>query len=255
MTTYSLLQTKYYAPPPVNDLAGDFERSQLVESHLPKVRYIADRIAAKLPPSVERDDLYGAGVIGLIEAADRFDPARGIAFTTFAELRVRGAILDSLREIDWASRAARRRSREVQNAYTSIEEQLGRPATEEEVATRLKMSLRDLHETLAEMQGLTFADLNQKDGETGLDILESVRDSADSPLEQYQKEEQREHLSQAIDKLPERERQIIALYYLEELTLKEIGEVLGITEGRVSQLRSQAITRLRGNIQSKRNKK
>lgn len=252
MTTYSLLQAKYYAPPPASDFAGDFERSQLVESHLPKVRYIADRIAAKLPPSVERDDLYGAGVIGLIEAADRFDPARGIAFTTFAELRVRGAILDSLREIDWASRAARRRSREVQNAYTQIEEQIGRPATEEEVAARLKMSLRDLHETLAEMQGLNFADLNQKDSESGLDILESIQDSADSPLEQYQKEEQREHLSQAIDKLPERERQIIALYYLEELTLKEIGEILGITEGRVSQLRSQAITRLRGNIQSKR---
>jgi RNA polymerase sigma factor FliA len=221
------------------------ERDYLITSHLPKVKYIADRIAAKLPPSVERDDLYGAGVVGLIDAVERFDPSRGIAFTTFAEMRVRGAILDNLRSLDWASRSTRRRAREVQAVYSQIEQENGRPAEEEEVAERLKISLAELHETLQDIRGLSITNLDERDEETGLSISEMVADKSISALDRLEESQRRKLLAKSIDKLPERERQVIALYYLEELTMKEIGEVLGVTESRVSQLRTQAVLRLR----------
>lgn len=224
------------------------ERDYLITSHLPKVKYIADRIAAKLPPSVERDDLYGAGVVGLIDAVERYDASRGIAFTTFAEMRVRGAILDNLRALDWASRSTRRRAREVQAVYAEIEQEKGRPAEEEEVAERMKISLAELHETLQDIRGLSITNLDDRDEETGLSISDIVSDKSVSALDRLEETQKRKLLAKAIDKLPERERQVIALYYLEELTMKEIGEVLGVTESRVSQLRSQAILRLRNNL-------
>jgi RNA polymerase sigma factor for flagellar operon FliA len=221
------------------------ERDYLITSHLPKVKYIADRISAKLPPSVERDDLYGAGVVGLIDAVERFDPSRGIAFTTFAEMRVRGAILDNLRSLDWASRSTRRRAREVQAAYSQIEQENGRPAKEEEVAERLNMPIADLYETLQDIRGLAIYTLDERDEETGLSISEMIADKSVSALDRLEETQRRRLLAKSIDKLPERERQVIALYYLEELTMKEIGEVLGVTESRVSQLRTQAVIRLR----------
>jgi RNA polymerase sigma factor FliA len=224
------------------------ERDYLITSHLPKVKYIADRIAAKLPPSVERDDLYGAGVVGLIDAVERYDPSRGIAFTTFAEMRVRGAILDNLRALDWASRSTRRRAREVQAVSAEIEQEKGRPAEEEEVTERLKISLSELHETLQDIRGLSITTLDDRDEETGLSISEMVADKSVSALDKLEDSQRRKLLAKAIDKLPERERQVIALYYLEELTMKEIGEVLGVTESRVSQLRTQAVLRLRNNL-------
>ncbi|MBS1792345.1 MAG: FliA/WhiG family RNA polymerase sigma factor [Acidobacteria bacterium] len=224
------------------------EREYLITSHLPKVKYIADRIAAKLPPSVERDDLYGAGVVGLIDAVERYDASRGIAFTTFAEMRVRGAILDNLRSLDWASRSTRRRAREVQTAYSQIEQEKGRPANEEEVAERLKMPLSELHETLQDIRGLCVTTLDDRDEETGLSVSEMIADKSVSPLDQLEQSQRRRLLADSIDKLPDRERQVIALYYLEELTMKEIGEVLGVTESRVSQLRTQAVLRLRNNL-------
>lgn len=224
------------------------ERDRLITSHLPKVKYIADRIAAKLPPSVERDDLYGAGVVGLIDAVERFDPSRGIAFTTFAEMRVRGAILDNLRALDWASRSTRRRAREVQAVYAQIEQENSRPAKEEEVAARLKITLAELHETLRDIRGLSITNLDERDEETGLSVAEMIADKGVSPLDQLEESQRRKLLARSIDKLPERERQVIALYYLEELTMKEIGEVLGVTESRVSQLRAQAVLRLRNNL-------
>lgn len=224
------------------------ERDRLITSHLPKVKYIADRIAAKLPPSVERDDLYGAGVVGLIDAVERFDPSRGIAFTTFAEMRVRGAILDNLRALDWASRSTRRRAREVQAVYAQIEQENARPATEEEVAERLKITLAELHETLQDIRGLSITNLDERDEETGLSISEMIADKSVSPLDELEESQRRKLLARSIDKLPERERKVIALYYLEELTMKEIGEVLGVTESRVSQLRAQAVLRLRNSL-------
>lgn len=224
------------------------ERELLITSHLPKVKYIADRIAAKLPQSVERGDLYGAGVVGLIDAVERYDASRGVAFTTFAEMRVRGAILDNLRSLDWASRSTRRRAREIQAAFAEIEQETGRSADETEVAAKMQIPLAELRENLQEIHGLTVTNLDQRDEETGLSLSDIISDGSISPLQQIEQTELRRNLTQAVDKLPDRERQVIALYYLEELTMKEIGEVLGITESRVSQLRSQAVLRLRANL-------
>ena len=221
------------------------DRDTLITAHLPKVKYIADRIAAKLPPSIERDDLYGAGVIGLIDAVERFDASRGVSFTTFAEMRVRGAIMDNLRSLDWASRSTRRRAREVQNAFAHIEQQKGRAATEEEVAAQMNIPVTDLRETLQDMRGLSLVNLDDENENSGLSLLETVCDNSASPLEKFEETERRQMLAEAVGKLPERERQVVALYYVEELNMKEIGKVLDVSESRVSQLRTQAIVRLR----------
>lgn len=224
------------------------QREKLITQHLAKVKYIADRMSAKLPPSVERDDLYGAGVIGLLDAVERFDPSRGIAFTTFAEMRVRGAILDSLRALDWASRSARKRAREVQNAFSAVEQLNGRSASDEEVADYMRITLAELQSTLQEIRGLTLGNLDEKDEGTGLSLMDTISDNGSSPLERYEATEQRKILSDFIDQLPDKERKVIALYYLEELNMKEIGAVLTVSESRVSQLRTQAILRLRTKI-------
>ncbi len=224
------------------------ERDNLITSHLSKVKYIADRMSAKLPPSIEWDDLYSAGVIGLIDAVERFDASRGIAFTTFAEMRVRGAILDNLRSLDWASRNTRKRSREVQNAYLRVEQEKGATANEEEVAAYMKIPLSELREIMQDLRGLSVLDLDEKDEITGLSVIDAVSDSKANALDLLEENQDRRNLSKAIDKLPQRERQVIALYYLEELNMKEIGEVLGVSESRVSQLRTQAIVRLRANL-------
>ncbi len=221
------------------------ERDDLITAHLGKVKYIADRFAAKLPPSVERDDLYGAGVVGLIDAVERFDASRGITFSTFAEMRVRGAILDNLRSLDWASRSTRRRAREVQNAFSEVEQELGRHASEEEVAEKMQIPLAELRENLQDMRGLSLANLDERDEETGLSLAETIFDRNDAPNTEFEKNQQRRMLAKAIDQLPTREKQVIALYYVEELTMREIGACLEVTESRVSQLRTQAIVRLR----------
>ena len=240
-----LPKTPYQQPAgSIGGTAAD-ERERLITAHLAKVRYIADRIAAKLPATIDRNDLYGAGVLGLLDAVDRFDASRGIAFTTFAEMRVRGAILDNLRSLDWASRSMRRRAREVQNAFAEVEKAKGQTATEEEVAAYLKIPLSELREILQDIRSLTVTDLDETEEETGLTLLEKIQDESASPLEQFETAQQRKLLAQAIAKLPERERQIVALYYKEELTMKEIGMVLGVSESRVSQMRTQAILRLR----------
>lgn len=229
-------------------ICSQAERDELITTHLSKVKYIADRMAAKLPPSIEWDDLYSAGVIGLIDAVERFDASRGIAFTTFAEMRVRGAILDNLRSLDWASRNTRKRSREIQVAYQYVEQEKGASATEEEVADYMKIPLAELREVMQDLRSLSVLDLDEKDETTGLSVIDAVSDSKANALDLIEEKQDRVNLSKAIDKLPERERQVIALYYLEELNMKEIGEVLGVSESRVSQIRTQAIVRLRANL-------
>ena len=159
-------------------------RDALIMSHLPKVKYIADRIAANLPPSVERDDLYGAGVVGLIDAVERYDSTRGVAFTTFAELRVRGAILDNLRSTDWASRTIRRRAREIQAAYAQLEQATGRIVTEDEVAAHMKIPIAELRESLQDISGLKITNLDERDEVTGFSVADLIADKALSPLDE-----------------------------------------------------------------------
>lgn len=245
MTQNLLRQTYKSAAAPVA-ANPNFDRDALIGAHLPKVKFIADRMAAKLPPSVERDDLYGAGIIGLIDAVERFDFSRGVQFTTFAEMRVRGAILDSLRALDWASRAARKRAKTVQAAFAELEQTHKRAATEIEVAAHLNITIETLRETLNDLRALTVTDVDDEtDDARG---IEAIVCGKNSPLEEYEENEKRRLLTEAIENLPARERQVVALYYVEELTMREIGAVLSITESRVSQIRSQAIVRLRAKL-------
>lgn len=250
MQPYSSTQYHQPAERPPADPSDQAERERLIVEHLAKVKYIADRMAAKLPPTVEREDLYGAGVIGLLDAVDRFDAARGISFSTFAEMRVRGAILDNLRSLDWASRSIRRRAREVQTAYREVEQEKGRHAEAEEVAEYLQIPLAELHRLLQEISCLTIRNLDDRkeDGSSGTSLIESVQDETASPLDELQEKELRRQISLAIDTLPEKERLVISLYYVEELTMKEIGAVLDVSESRVSQLKTQAVLRLRTKI-------
>lgn len=219
----------------------------LIEAHLPQVKWIAERIAARLPATVLLEDLISAGVIGLLDAVDKFDPARGVLFKTYAEVRIRGAILDSLRHLDWAPRSIRRQSREIESIYARLEATHGRPAEEEEVAAAMGVPLNEFQVLLGTIRSLTLTDFGDDDDpeDSHLAISRIPDDPAHSPLVVYEQTERKERLAQAIDNLPERERQVVALYYLEELTLKEIGAVLGITESRVCQIHTQAILHLR----------
>jgi RNA polymerase sigma factor for flagellar operon FliA len=224
---------------------SQMDRNSLTESHLPLVKFTADRLAAKLPPMVDRDDLMGAGMLGLLDAVDKFDPSRGVLFKTYAEMRVRGAMLDSLRTLDWAPRSMRRQGRAVDAAYVELEQTLNRPAREEEVAAKLGMPLADFRRLVNDISGLTITALEQADEESVSPTMRVAVDPAQTPLARYERAELRESLARAIDHLPKRDREVVALYYLEELSMKEIGSVLGVTESRVSQIHSQAVLRLR----------
>lgn len=238
-------------PPPARPIL--FDRDQLIENHLPQVKFIADRLAAKLPTSVERDDLIGAGVIGLLDAVGKFNPARGVQFKTYAEMRVRGAMLDSLRELDWAPRSMRRRAREIEDVYHRIEQEQGRSAEEQEVAVALGLPLAELRLQLQDLRGLLVMTLDGDDqDEDGNTICRQIPDECSlTPLAGYEQTERQEMLRAAIERLPEKERQIVALYYLDELTMKEVGLVLGVTESRVSQIHTQAMLKLRAALASR----
>jgi RNA polymerase sigma factor for flagellar operon FliA len=231
--------------------SGREERDQLVEAHLPQVRFMALRLAAKLPPWVELNDLIGAGILGLLDAVDKFDATKGVMFKTYAEMRVRGAILDSLRTLDWAPRSMRRRAREVEAAYAQVERAKGH-ATEEDVATVLQISLPEFQRLLQDLKGLSITGLDEVEDENSGMAHQLPADPAPTPLVMYETAETREYLSAAVDRLTERERQVVALYYVEELTMKEIGAVLGVTESRVSQVHTQAVVRLRTSMATKR---
>lgn len=229
-----------------SSLLANGERQALIEAHLPQVRYIAERMIAKLPSSVDRDDLIGAGVLGLLDAVEKYDEMRGVQFKTYAETRIRGAMLDSLRDLDWSSRSLRARAREIEVAARKIEQEKGRMAEEEELAAELGLELSAFQTLLGELRGLTLVELDNHDDETPGASAWQVPDSPErSPLREYERQETRDKLIAAITRLPERERQVVALYYVEELTMKETGAVLGLTESRVSQIHTQALIHLR----------
>ncbi|MFY9227582.1 MAG: FliA/WhiG family RNA polymerase sigma factor [Blastocatellia bacterium] len=227
------------------------QRNSLIEEHLSQIKFIAERIAFRLPFTVEIYELINIGVLGLLDAVDKYDPCRGVQFKTYAETRIRGAILDSLRAQDWAPRSLRRKAREVQNAYLEVENQKGRSATEEEISQILGISLQDFHSLLHELHCLSVTNL---DGDNDISKQQIPDNGTKIPLFLYEQEELRQNLANAIDRLPERERQVIALYYVEELTMKEVAQVLDITESRVSQLHTQAILRLRSVLSAYTNK-
>ncbi|MBF0423928.1 MAG: FliA/WhiG family RNA polymerase sigma factor, partial [Magnetococcales bacterium] len=220
--------------------------------YAPMVKYVASRISMKLPQSVDIDDLIQVGILGLIDAVAKFDPNRGIKFQTYAEFRVRGAILDELRAMDWVPRAVRQVSGHIQSVYQQLEGELGRPAEDEEVAQRLQITLKEFYEQLDSVRGisiLSFEDIKPSLEEDEWDILEVLADpDVEDPLDAIGLQEVRLAMSEAIASLPEKERLVLTLYYYEELTMCEIGEVLGLTESRISQLHSKAALRMRAKM-------
>jgi RNA polymerase sigma factor for flagellar operon FliA len=221
-------------------------RDELVEAHYPQVWHVARSLARRLPSSVEIDDLVGAGALGLMAAADRYQPDRGIAFKTYAEMRIRGAMLDYLRDIDWAPRRLRRAQRSVRAVTGRIEATEG-SATDERMAEALGVSVGDyqgLRQSLDNLAVLSFDAISAF--ECGATWSMPVTTPAEqSPLAEYERAEQRERLALAIEMLSERERQVISMSFVDELSLREIGTIFGVTESRVSQIRSQALRTLR----------
>lgn len=229
--------------------AGQPEREQLVQRFLPLVKRIAYHLMARLPSSVQFEDLVQNGLIGLLDAIGRFEEGFGAQFETYATQRIRGAMLDGLRENDWMPRQLRREMRRIEAAISQLEQNFGRAPSEKELADNLGMPLGEYQKILLEARGhqlIYFEDFNSDDDEGFLD--RHLTEEATDPSRLLEEKDLRTGLVAAIDKLPEREKLVMALYYEEELNLKEIGEVLGVTESRVCQLHSQAIARLRAEV-------
>lgn len=227
------------------------ERERLLMEQLPQVRYVARRIHERLPAHVPLEDLVQAGVMGLIDAVNKYDPAKNAQLATYARFRIRGAILDSLRELDWGPRQLRRRAREIQEAEAQLQQQLGRVPTAAEVAAALDMPGEEYTRVRAELSQLEMATVNSPavDTTTEAPDLDSLPSNVPTPFTLQHRGEIRELLAAVIDELPERERQLLNLYYFEELTMKEAGAVLGIGESRVCQIHAQVMKRLRRRLQ------
>ena len=226
--------------------AGASGPSRLVEEHAPLVKKIALHLMARLPASVQLEDLMQAGMIGLLEAAQRYSSTKGATFETYAGIRIRGAMVDEIRKGDWVPRSVHRNSRRIAQAIKAVEDREGREAQDWEVAEELGMALPDYHSALSDASSGRLFSLDELKESGELPIEES--ESSDNPLDGLSSEAFRRSLAQAIDALPEREKLVLSLYYQEELNLKEIGAVLGVSESRVSQIHSQAALRLRGRL-------
>jgi RNA polymerase sigma factor FliA len=229
-------------------------RERLILHYSPLVKYVAGRVAVGLPPNVEQADLVSYGIFGLIDAIEKFDLDRAIKFETYAISRIRGAIIDELRAIDWIPRSVRHKAREVERAYAALEASLHRTPTEAEVAAHLDISLADLHQIFSQVSFVNVVALDELvslGGEKGdkLSLGETLVDArAEDPVMAFESEETKYLLSRAINQLPEREKIVITLYYYEGLTLAEIGQVLGVTESRISQIHTKAVLQLRGKL-------
>ena len=227
------------------------EQERLIMEQLPQVHYIARRIHERLPRHVPLEDLIHAGVVGLIDAVHKFDRSKQVQFGSYAKFRVRGAILDSLREMDWSPRDLRRKARRLEEAHNNLRLQLGRNPSEPELAAEVGMELRGLQLLLGEIAGLEIGSLRVESPRDGReeDLCEYLPDDPEeTPLFICLRSEMKETLARAIGTLPEKERQVLALYYYEELTMKEVGAVMGVGESRVSQIHSMAIVRLRAQL-------
>ncbi len=222
-------------------------REEVVTKHAPLVKRIAYHLMSRLPPCVQADDLIQAGMIGLLEASRNYDVTQGASFETYAGIRIRGAMLDEIRKNDWAPRSVHRKARKVAEAVRIIENSKGRDARDSEVAEVLQMTVEEYHQVLQDANGylvMSFDDLGMDDEATAAQFA----DKSPGILEGLQREDFKKNLAEAIAGLPERERLVMALYYDEELNLREIGSVLGVSESRVSQIHSQALIRLQSRL-------
>jgi RNA polymerase sigma factor FliA len=235
---------------PVAEQINAEERERLILEHLPQVRLIARRIQERLPENISLDDLISTGVIGLISAIDNFDPRHNVKLKTYAEYKIRGAILDSLRGLDWAPRLKRKKAKQIEAAIAAAEQKLQRAPLEEEIAAQLNLGVDAYREWLVEVRGLNFGNLEYAARDNGRDLLQYVPDRDDQlPSKLFERAELERLLADSIGRMPAIERTVLSLYYREELTLREIARIVDLHESRISQLKSQAILRIRAHVQ------
>ena len=249
------------APPPLRRVPPlvpaatpvTYSKDELLKRFAPLVRHVVERVAASLPRNVDHEDLYSAGVLGLLDAHLKFDTRKNVKFETYAVWRIRGAVLDQLRALDWVSRSMRRKARNLDGITRKLDQKLGRAASEEEVAREMRMTRRDFYRLLDHVRGAVLVSLDES--RTGEDqepttLGDHLPDPNAVDLEARLEDEQSRHVMlRTLDQLPEQERLVVALYYYEHMTLKEIGRTLGISESRVSQVHTRAMTRLRLRLQ------
>ncbi|MFQ3573140.1 MAG: FliA/WhiG family RNA polymerase sigma factor [Thermodesulfovibrionales bacterium] len=230
----------------------DINRDEIVKQFLPRVKYYANRYNIGLPPELSYEDLVSAGIVGLLEAAERFDPNKNVTMSTFVDFRIRGAIIDQIRAMQWASKDARKRLEEVRNAYHALEKELNRTATDEEVIERLNISFDELYETLSianKMSLLSLDDIGLVQNGKSVELFDIIPDkSSKDILEDLNLKEIQRALGRFIDELPDSEKLVITLYYYEELTMKEIGKVLNLSESRICQLHAKALITLKNRL-------
>jgi RNA polymerase sigma factor for flagellar operon FliA len=228
-------------------------RDRLILTYAPLVKYVAGRLGSGLPAHVDEGDLVSYGLLGLISAIERYDPGRDIKFETYAIVRIKGAIIDELRALDWVPRSVRSRAREIERAISELEAKLGQAPSDEEIAAKVGISVDELNESLSDISRSSIAALDELWSVSGegdqVSLMDTIEDTAGPrPADALDEIELREALADAIARLPEREKLVVTLYYYEELTLREIGEVLGVTESRVSQLHTKAVLRLKSRL-------
>ncbi len=231
----------------------ELSREEVVHKYLHLVKYVAGRISINLPPNIEINDLINDGILGLIDATEKYDDARGVKFETYAITRINGAILDALRALDWVPRAVRQRARELERVYQELEAQLGRAASEEEVAEKMGLSLKELDVLMQKIRGTSVLSLEEfLPNEKGYEIplLGTLKDADNDVTSAVEAREVKAALVAAVDELPPQERTVISLYYFEGLTLKEIKGVLNVSESRVSQIHAQAVIHLRSKLRN-----
>jgi RNA polymerase sigma factor for flagellar operon FliA len=230
-------------------------RDQLIMDYSPLIRFVAQRIIARLPANIDIDDLTSAGVIGLMDAIEKYDPSRDNKFKTYAEFRIRGSMLDELRNQDWIPRSVRDKAKKIDRASLALEQELGRAPTEIEVANRLEIDLNTYQSMVAKVKSTSLVSVDDSYGQYYNDrktLLESLEHPTSiNPLHQIKSKSMKEMMLQNINELPERQKLVLSLYYYEELNLREIGKILAVTESRVSQLHSQALERLKSKLKKK----
>lgn len=245
----------------VEIMVGEYQESRdpklkekILVANLSLIAYISERLAVSLPHSVEVDDLKSLGVLGLIDAIENFKAEKQVRFTSYAALRIKGSIIDGLRSLDWVPRSVRKKSRQIEQVLHSLESELGRPATDREAAERIGVSLSEYLNMLEEVSPVSFLSINDTvydEGDQSVRLGEVIEDTSSAgPISDLERNEVKKILVDGINNLPEREKLVVALYYYEELTLKEIGEVMQISESRVCQIHTEAMLRLRGKLKS-----
>src|SRR5208282_4723925 len=230
------------------------QKDKLIMEYAPLIKFIAQKIAIRLPSNIEFDDLVSSGVIGLMDAIDKYDPSRDNKFKTYAEFRIRGAILDELRAQDWVPRSVRDKAKLLDRTYSSLEQSMGRTPTDEEVAAELKLSMDEFYDLVNQVRPVSLLSIDDShtfsnvDKKSILNLLETCK--INNPYNQLNLKTIKDIVTTAIEELPEKQRLVLSLYYYEDLNLKEIGRVLDVTESRVSQLHAQAVTRLKAKLRN-----